>query len=346
MGRAVGRRSRTRSARSTSVQRCASLARVLHNQAHDSLCGCSVDAVVAQVMGRYEGAAGLARETVNRLLERLAGHDVERRRPDVVEPDVAVFNRRRIRAPTSCASALEPYPTLSLRGGPAAVSPLSPLAALEEPGSPSTDSRYGSSARSTRAHALVARRSALDVEFVAADVPAFGYRRFTLSASRDRRKRMTMAARIAAGDLCVRVADNGSLDVDFGGRRFSGLFAVEDRGDGGDTYDFDAIPGDPGGVLASVTWRRLRHPSGIQRLEISRIFDVPVGVHEDREQRAEQGIACARHRGAGRAGRARVGRRRPPPQHRPRPPRAPPLPDRAARPERWPRRRSTSPRAR
>ena len=42
----------------------------------------------------------------------------------------------------------------------------------------------------------------------------------------------------------MRVADDGTLDVDFG-PPLSGLFDVEDRGDGGDTYDFDAIPAIP-----------------------------------------------------------------------------------------------------
>src|SRR5512143_551202 len=84
--------------------------RVLHNQAHDSLCGCSVDAVATQVMGRYDSAAGLARETVSRLLERLAGHDVERRTPDVVEHDVAVFNPSPHPRTDVVHVALDPYP--------------------------------------------------------------------------------------------------------------------------------------------------------------------------------------------------------------------------------------------
>jgi hypothetical protein len=265
--------------------------RVLHNQAHDSLCGCSVDAVVAQVMGRYEGAAGLARETVNRLLERLAGHDVERRRPDVVEHDVAVFNPSPHPRTDVVRVALEPYPTLSLRVGQPQF-PRFTLAALEEPGF-AIDGRPVRIVRSVDPERTrwLPIEAPLDVEFVAADVPAFGYRRFTLERVGRPEEEEDHGREIAAGDLRVRVTDDGTLDVDFGARRFSGLFDVEDRGDGGDTYDFDAIPGDPGGALASVTWRRLRHSSGIQRLEISRIFDVPVGVHEDREQRAEQGIA-------------------------------------------------------
>src|SRR5205085_2428953 len=123
------------------------------------------------------------------------------------------------------------------------------------------------------------------------DVPAFGYRRFTLTRIAKTEEVVDDEPEIAAGDVRVRMAEDGTLNVELGGRRFHGLLVIEDRGDGGDTYDFDAIPDDPGEALASVSCRRTRHASGIQRLEITRVFNVPIGVHEDREQRAEEGIA-------------------------------------------------------
>jgi hypothetical protein len=265
--------------------------RVLHNQAHDSLCGCSVDAVAAHVMGRYESALGLGRETVTRLLERLAGHDVERRTPDVVEHDVAVFNPSPHPRTDVVHVALDPYPSFRVQLGLPQF-PRFTLAAFDEPGFaidgqpvrvvPSNDPER------TR---WLPIQSPLDLEFVAADVPAFGYRRFTLTQIARPQETVDEGREIAAGDVRAAVADDGSLTVEFGGRRFSGLLGIEDLGDGGDTYDFDPIPGDPGGALAAVSWRRVRHPSGIQRLEIARVLDVPVGVHEDREQRAEQGTA-------------------------------------------------------
>ncbi|MBX3026756.1 hypothetical protein KF840_17760 [bacterium] len=265
--------------------------RVLHNQAHDSLCGCSVDAVAAQVMGRYESANGLARETVTRLLERLAGHDVERRTPDVVEHDVAVFNPSPHLRTDVVHVALDPYPSFSLQLGQPQF-PRFTLAAFEEPGFaidgqpvrivPSDDPQR------TR---WLPIQSPLDLEFVAADVPPFGYRRFTLTQIARGEEVVDEGRDIAAGDVRAEVADDGTIAVELGGRRFGGLLTIEDLGDGGDTYDFDAIPGDPGGKLAAVSWRRLRHPSGIHRLEITRVLNVPVGVHEDREQRAEEGTA-------------------------------------------------------
>ena len=266
--------------------------RVLHNQAHDSLCGCSVDAVAEQVMGRYEGAAGLARETVHRVLERLAGQDVERRTPDVVEHDVAVFNPSPHPRTDVVHVALDPYPAFSLRVGQPQF-PRFTIAALEEPGfaidgQPVRAVPSGDPGR-TR---WLPIQAPLDVEFVAADVPAFGYRRYTLTCTgRPVEEDEDHGREIAAGDVRVAVAEDGTLDVTFGDTVYRGLLGVEDLGDAGDSYDFDGVADDPGAVLASVSVRRLRHPSGIQRLEISRLFEVPIGVREDRERRSEQGMA-------------------------------------------------------
>lgn len=265
--------------------------RVLHNQAHDSLCGCSVDAVAAQVMGRYEAAAGLARETAHRVLERLAGHDLERRTPDVVEHDVAVFNPSPHPRTDVVHVALDPYPALRLAIGEPQF-PRFTLAALEEPGFAidGRPVRVASSGDPERTRWLPIQ-APLDVEFVAADVPAFGYRRYTLTRIARPVEEEDHGRVIAAGDLRVVAAEDGTLDVALGRSRYRGLLAVEDRGDAGDSYDFDPVPDDPGVAVASVAVRRLRHPSGIQRLEISRVLDVPIGVHEDRERRSEQGMA-------------------------------------------------------
>lgn len=264
--------------------------RVLHNQAHDSLCGCSVDAVAQQVLGRYDSAAGLTRETVSRLLERLAGRDLERRTPDVVEPEVAVFNPSPHPRTDVVRVALEPYPALSLQVGQPQF-PRFTIAALEEPGFAIDGKpvRVVRSADPARTRWLPIE-SPLDVEFVAAGLPPFGYKRYTLTRMPRPQEEEDHGREIEAGELRVTAADDGTLTVAFGDRVFAGLLDVEDAGDGGDSYDFDAVPQDPGAALASVTCRRLRHPSGLQRLEISRIFEVPVAVHEDREQRAEQGI--------------------------------------------------------
>ena len=51
---------------------------LLRNQAHDSIGGCSLDRVHAQMQPRYDACLELARETTLRALERLSGHGVAR----------------------------------------------------------------------------------------------------------------------------------------------------------------------------------------------------------------------------------------------------------------------------
>ena len=65
---------------------------LLCNQAHDSICGCSIDPVHERMVARYDDAEGLGRATLQRVLERLAGANVTRDTPWQSEQTVAVFN--------------------------------------------------------------------------------------------------------------------------------------------------------------------------------------------------------------------------------------------------------------
>ena len=153
--------------------------------------------------------------------------------------------RRRIRAPTSCACRSTPIPPSLCRSACRSCHRCS-LARAERA---ALDRR-----RPARARRRVRRpepprwlpgQQPLDVEFVAADVPAFGCAAFG-------------SFRACGADDEV---DDGARHRDCrrprGGRRrrharrpprrceFRGLLAVEDRGDRGDTYDFDPVDGRP-----------------------------------------------------------------------------------------------------
>src|SRR5262249_3646187 len=64
----------------------------LQNQAHDSIGGCSIDAVHERMVGRFDDAEGLGRTTATRILERLAGRNPVRDTPWQEAQDVVVFN--------------------------------------------------------------------------------------------------------------------------------------------------------------------------------------------------------------------------------------------------------------
>jgi hypothetical protein len=111
-----------------------------------------------------------------------------------------------------------------------------------------------------------------DVEFVATDVPAFGYRRYELETADASKDDIDDGTEIEAGDVRVEVEANGSLTVTLGGRTYSGLFGIEDAVDLGDSYDCDPDPARDIRVRF-VTVVRTRHESGIQRLRVQRELD-------------------------------------------------------------------------
>jgi alpha-mannosidase len=86
--------------------------RVVDNSAHDSICGCSHDAVVAQVIGRYTEAEQIASGIVTTVLRRIAG-TVPSRGWAVVNPspldrhDLVVLD---VAVPTD-------WPSIALRSG-------------------------------------------------------------------------------------------------------------------------------------------------------------------------------------------------------------------------------------
>src|SRR5262249_28645233 len=76
-----------------------------------------------------------------------------------------------------------------------------------------------------------------------------------------------------------------TFDVRIGVAELRGLFAVDDTGDRGDSYDADPVPG--GVDVTDVRCTRRRHPSGIAEVEVTRVLRVPVGLTDDRAARSE-----------------------------------------------------------
>lgn len=266
---------------------------LLKNQAHDSLCGCSQDRVHEQMEARYDAASGLASETTARCLERLAGLGPERVVPWSEEVEVAVFNPSPHPRTDLVRFALEPMPWIAFRGEGGRHMSIHPLlradvsaAGFTVDGRPArvVDEPEGGRIR------LLPDRAPRSVELVAADVPAFGWRRFRLAPSAAAPDEEDDGREVAAGDVSVRAADDGTLEATIGGRTWRGLAALEDVGDRGDTYDFDPVPGgEP--RLESVVLRRCRHASGIQELHVRRVLSVPAGLADDRRARSDERVA-------------------------------------------------------
>ncbi len=269
---------------------------LLANQAHDSICGCSQDRVHEQMMGRYDAAEELADETTDRLLERIAGLGPTRQAPRtdahgsrLPTVRIAVFNPSphprsdRVRLP------LDGFPTATAAG----VNPL-----LSKNHRAEGFSIDGAPARLVADEGTVRPRLApdapvYDVEFVAHELPGFGWRSFELARSTATPDEVDDGRTIASEHLQVEAADDGTLALTADGRRFEGLLACEDVGDRGDTYDHDPAPAAPGTPdLRELPPRvtRRRHPNGIQQLTIERRLEVPRSLAADRSRRGSETV--------------------------------------------------------
>lgn len=259
---------------------------LLPNHAHDSICGCSHDAVHEQMRGRFDAAEELADATTQRMLERIAGLGPGRLSPWTDAPEIAVFNPSPRPRTDVVRFAVDPHPWMVPGEAGDPVGGMHPLAlrSLDPPGF----AVNGAPARVIGADdgrmVLLPDRKPLDLEFVVEDVPAFGWKRLALEPS-DRVEEVEDDGReIGAGEVAVRVQEDGCFDVRFGARQFRGLGRLEDRGDRGDTYDTDLLAPDEVRV-AEVDVRRFRHPSGIARLAIRRVLEVGAALAPDRERR-------------------------------------------------------------
>ena len=260
---------------------------LLPNQAHDSICGCSQDRVHEQMSYRFDAAEELACETTTRLLERIAGRPVARTTAWSDTPELAVFNPSPHTRSDVVRFPLDPWPGfLPGSGEQPGVHPLL-LANVKRGGYRvcGMPVRFVPRHEAPRAR-LDLDRPVYDLEFIAQDVPALGWRRLRLERTDDRAEDEVDPGRsISAGDVEVTATDDGTLDLRLGARRYRGLAALEDVGDRGDSYDFDRVNGGDARPV-SIEVERRRHASGIQELEIRRTLRVPECLDPGRESRS------------------------------------------------------------
>lgn len=260
---------------------------LLVNQAHDSICGCSTDAVHEQMLGRYETAEGLARETTSRVLERLAGLGPRRRERWDDGVDVAVFNPSPHPRTDLVRFAFDAHPLFMIGNKGEELDPLVMASLLHQgitvDGRPA---RVVTSDDPGRVRVIPEQRP-WEVEFVAEDVPAFGWRRFRLAPGPRAGAEKDDGRSISIGRLTVEVADDGTLTLSDGASTWAGLLGVEDIGDRGDSYDFDGVDGPPP-ELTAVDVTRRSHPDGVRELHVRRLLSVPARLAPSRDTRGEE----------------------------------------------------------
>jgi hypothetical protein len=176
---------------------------LLCNQAHDSIGGCSIDRVHAQMTARYDEAEELAEETTRRALERMAGLASNRQTPVGDSLDIAVFNPSPYPRTDLVRFIFDPFPAFAPGRTGAEYHPL--LTAKREDAGFSVDGEPVRVIPGDPAGRFLIDPASepIDVEFIARDVPAFGWRRVRLAPAAPARDQVDTGREIATASLGV-----------------------------------------------------------------------------------------------------------------------------------------------
>jgi hypothetical protein len=196
----------------------------LQNQAHDSIGGCSIDPVHERMEARYDDAEGLARATLTRILERIAGRNSTRDTPWELAQDIVVFNASAQARTDVVRVPLDAFPPWRVSVTRFDMHPLAQatLSGFTIDGEPVRVVRSDDPNRVKFFEGM----GDLDVEFVARDVPAFGARRYRLTPADPSPDNVDDGHEITAGGIEVRAALDGSLSVTLGAQTYDGLIAI------------------------------------------------------------------------------------------------------------------------
>jgi hypothetical protein len=272
---------------------------LLKNQAHDSICGCSRDEVHEQMAPRFDVARELADQTTRRCLERLAGLGPDRDSPWSDEFDLFVANpspRSRtdvVRFPLDFHPFVVPNPNPVESMHPTVMQDLAEMKFTVD----------GMPARLVPAETgrmkLLPDRGVFDLEFVARDVPAMGFRRVQIRRATDDLGTDDQVEEVRPGDanasievdgVRVSLLEDGRFDVSIGDRDFQGLGGLDSTGDRGDTYDYDEVCQGPGLKLESISAKRCQHPGGVSELHVTRRLTMPARLASSREERSTETV--------------------------------------------------------
>ena len=260
---------------------------LLENQPHDSICGCSVDGVHEEMRQRYEWVLQVGEEIAQQSLRTIAALG-----PDDPLGTVAVFNPTPQPA-TQFVTASLPWsderPVTAMvgpDGARVAVSLMSEPVSFEIP--PNAPTGYD--------------RQRAEVGFVAADVPGYGYRIYTIETASGKAPappRPGNGNTIENEFFDVEAQDDGTITVidKRSGVTLAGLNRFVDGGDRGDEYNYcapesDMIVDAPDGAPRC----RVVEHAGSRTLSIEMTYRLPSGLAADRASRSasltDERIVC------------------------------------------------------
>lgn len=274
---------------------------LVKNHAHDSIGGCSADAVHRQMIGRFETVTRVGQKVVDESLDHLASLVAPPPASDMVP--LAVFN-----------------PSPWKRGGAVRVEvsldadvplgqrrfdwigqeelDLEGFSLVDPEGDEIPFTIKGSTLRIEDA---LYRRKAVrraTIEFVAAGVPSLGHKVYRLVRSFGEESREGIGRPV--GDnvlenehLKVTAEEDGTLSIsDKGsGHLYKGMNRLVDEGDAGDEYNFSPPKSQRTSVSTDAVWT-VEAGQDPYVLVLRGSFALPKGVAEDRASRASETVRC------------------------------------------------------
>ncbi len=273
---------------------------LIKNYAHDSICGCSVDEVHAEMATRFATIGQLSHTIAEDALARVAAAAA----PPRVTGEIPVVVVNPSGFPRSGPVSAELLPDLDAPVGERRFGwiqgPGVDLSGhlLVDPGGRQIPFFHAPAARLRVADPLDRRKELLldRIDFTATDVPALGTSVYRLvpGAAAVPGPADTVTATTPPADAAL---DNGVLRVEVGsagtltvtghrsGTRFDGLFRLFDDGDAGDEYGFAPVTDDHPLPADDARWAVAPGADG-NHLTVTGVLTLPTGLTADRRGRS------------------------------------------------------------
>lgn len=269
----------------------------LHNQAHDSICGCSTDQVAMEMEARYAQVQDIAAAVSSESMASIARMVDTRTATEATTADtlpLLVFNPNPwpcdcvVDARVPVGGGIEEGADFAVRGWNGEY-----LADAQTNGEyPCEATRSGPPA--VLPDQVLRGEPHVNLCFHAEALPPMGFRVYFISPSGNGRSGQDMPhVHVSHGMLendwlSVLVSDSGTVDVRDRrtGLAYQGLNVFEDSGDIGDEYDYCPVLDQPalsGAGRASVRIARAGPHVGTLRVQIP--FDIPVGADHSSRRR-------------------------------------------------------------
>jgi alpha-mannosidase len=298
---------------------------LLQNHPHDSICGCSVDEVHADMLPRFAGVAQTAEESITRQMESLApefgrqavgdkdtvlciANTLLRRRTAIIErlvilqPCCADVSTLRLLDPQGreVPSRIIDVQHVERFWGVDYRLALDSNEQLEK--FETYRKHFGRRILKDKIETELTDRF-VQLQFLAADVPAVGHVNYRLTDAPATAavalpvSPVTLSETTLENQFCrVLVHRNGTFDLTdkSTGRTYSSLNLLEDTEDVGDEYDYS-----PCRVSRTVSARNLagnvracRDTGLVGALDVAVDFAIPTRINADRQTRSDEAVVC------------------------------------------------------